>query len=132
MDNAVKVKDHLISLINDASSTNDHHQVIVCVEAVVLPVLLHAEGLWIELNYCYKAQEIAERCRREIEHFLGTCQHHKTLAKLETLKRKLHRVENHFHSLQNTKPEERYMCWEWDLTSLQQEHSQPHYLQTPA
>lgn len=95
---AVATKDHLIKLLNGA---NDIHELTTVCETVIIPVLTHTEGFWIELNYCYKASEIAERAQREVESYLDTCQHHKTHQKLGSLRDKLRKLAESYFKLQH-------------------------------
>lgn len=57
--NAVSVKDNLLQLLNGDDK-------FTAVETV-LTVLEHTVGFWEELNYAYKAKEIAYRCCRELD-----------------------------------------------------------------
>ena len=86
-DNAVTVKDHLIKIINDAKDANELAS--VC-RTIIIPVLTHTVGFWVELSYCYKAAEIATRCQREIEDYMTWhCQHHKTIEMLTKVRDEL-------------------------------------------
>lgn len=75
---AIATKDHLLSLLNGA---NDIHELVSACEKITI-VLANTLGFWQELRYCYKGKEIAERCVDELNHYMMTCQHHKTLGML--------------------------------------------------
>jgi len=94
---AIQTKDHLFSVINNVENVDDLYH--VC-ENVVMPVLIHTEGFWIELRYCYKAAEIADRCVACLNHWLTTCQHHKTILKLSQLKATMQTLGDKYRILQ--------------------------------
>ena len=93
----IDTKDHLLSLINDAGDSNT--LCIVC-ETIIVPILTHTEGFWIELTYCYKAAEIADRCVAQLSHYIMTCQHHKTHKKLSDLRLVMIKLGDRYRHLQ--------------------------------
>jgi len=94
---ATATKDHLLSLINVA---NGHVEMIeVC--NTVATVLQNTEGFWIELRYCYKASEIANRCQRELDSYCKTCQHHKTLQMITKTRDRMRLIAERYYHLQH-------------------------------
>ena len=77
---AVEAKNGLLQLL----LVNDSEKLLQNIDAVLI-VLENTHGLWQALNYCYKAAEIAERCRREIYEISSQTTHHKRLDRLNKL-----------------------------------------------
>lgn len=93
----VDTKNHLLSAINDAG---DSHTLCIVCETIIVPVLTHTEGFWIELTYCYKAAEIADRCIAQLDHYIHTCQHHKTHQKLANMRLTMMKLGDRYRYLQ--------------------------------
>ncbi len=92
---AIQTNLHLRSLINNVETVDELYE--VC-EEIIAPVLNHTEGMWIELKYCYKAVEIANLCIDSLNHWLNTCQHHKTILKLSQIKAKMQTISNRYYT----------------------------------
>ena len=95
---AVDTKDHLYSLLNGA---NDVHELTTVCETILIPVLTHTEGFWIEATYCYKASEIAKRAQDAIERYMDAGNHHKTHEMLAKVRDKLRLLVERYHHLQH-------------------------------
>lgn len=93
---ALATKDHLLQLINGATNAQE----LMVVAETVTTVLVHTEGLWLELGYCYKASEIAQRLVTELASHEVDGVHHKTAEKLRTHRLTLARLAERYHTLQ--------------------------------
>ena len=71
--NAVQTKDHLIEMIDAAITKSE----IVVMTNTILTILEHTEGFWKELNYCYKAKEIAERLDYKLMYLCDDAEKHR-------------------------------------------------------
>jgi len=94
---AVACKDHLLQLINGA---NDHNELMAVAETITT-ILTHTEGFWIELGYCYKASEIAQRLVTELASYEVDGLHHKTAEKLRASRFYLSKLADRYHKLQH-------------------------------
>lgn len=93
---AVAVKDRIWSMLNESDSAMDF-----CNKAEsVMFVLKMTDGLWNELNYAYKAREIVTHISSRLFAMSGTCQHHQTHLKIESVKEEANRMALHFYNLQ--------------------------------
>lgn len=79
---AVATKDHLLNLLN---SGQDTEQTLANV-TFVLTLLQHTYGLFSDLEYCYKAVEIADRCRTQLDEMLRNCHHYKRIQRIGELR----------------------------------------------
>ncbi len=91
---AMNTKDNLLNLLNEA---DDVPSLIMACETIAT-VLENTEGFWQELNYCYKASELANRCVVELHNV--HCQHWKTLRLIEKTRNKMRTLSEHYYALQ--------------------------------
>ena len=96
---AVHVKNHLLTLIQNANTPQDLTEVCA---TMIIPILEHTEGFWIELNYCYKAAELATLCVDILNRFLFLDEnlHYKTKNKIEEVQSQLRCLADRYRSLQ--------------------------------
>lgn len=94
---AVAVKDRMWSMLNGADDVMDFCKTA---ESVMLALKL-TDGLWKELDYAYKAREIVTHIGSRLFAMSGTCQHHQTHLKIESVKEEANRMALHFHNLQH-------------------------------
>ena len=92
---AIQTKDHLFDLINveDKMTFIDNSK-------KVLDAMMMQQGLWVELGYAYKGQEIAHRIVQRCAEFLQHCQHAMTIKSLTKLKEKAAVTQTEFFKLQ--------------------------------
>lgn len=95
---AVHTKDTLLRLISEA---NDDIR-LLNIEHIVVDSLTHCQGFWVECRYCYKASEIAKRAKDEVQSMLDETSNHKRVQRLESVRDKLRRLEDHYYRLQHT------------------------------
>jgi hypothetical protein len=94
---AVKVKDDLLTAMN---SKDTMESMVEFCKTTLIPILTHTEGFWVELDYCYKAAEIAARAKAEIESYLWDATHWKTQNMLENVRSDLGNLECRYQTLQ--------------------------------
>lgn len=88
---------HLMVLIEEAAGAS---VLMEAIERSIIPVLIHAEGFWVELHYCYKAAEITDRCCKAIDGFITEGVHHARGKRLEALKYMLRGIGDRYRKLQ--------------------------------
>ena len=98
MNNAVATKDELFTAINQL---NTPAEAIVFTEKVALVVFRYTEGLWVELNYCYKAAEILDRLQNVLQNMADEASHWKTCEKLAELVTKVRIMADRYRKLQS-------------------------------
>jgi hypothetical protein len=94
---AVATKDHLLNLIDAAE---DEKALIEVLDQSIIPVLTHTEGFWVELEYCYKAAEIADRSWTALDGFNVEGIHHTVAKRLEKYKDKMRALGDRYRKLQ--------------------------------
>lgn len=93
---AVAVKDHLLGLLNSPDDSDTRLENI----EIVLTVLENTHGLFGDLNYCYKAVEIAVVARAYLDDMHGHCMHWKRIQRLNTLRDRCFKLEREYYKLQ--------------------------------
>jgi len=96
MSTAVDTKDLLWNMIGN----NDGPIEFCRASEQVLNILTVTEGMWQDLDYTYKAKEIASYIARRAFKLQEDCVHAQTLKSLEKVKLQAWRVEDRFHKLQ--------------------------------
>lgn len=93
---AVAMKDNLLAMLN----VNDNDALLENIPRITSALEL-TWGLWAELGYAYKGNEILERCIVECNRQLGFCQHHKRVQRLQRIKADAMRVAGIFVAAQH-------------------------------
>lgn len=96
MTNAQTTKTILFALIDDPI---DLYTLFKNCQTIVT-ILDHTAGLWTELNFAYKAKEIAERAIDALRNWETRTEHHKTLAKIKAQIDTFNRLADNYHQLQ--------------------------------
>ncbi len=92
----VDVKDRLWAMLNGAEDTMSY---LVAAEMVLTTIKL-TQGFWVELEYCYKAVEIANAINSVCRQYLDHCHHSSTINRILVLRQDAVEVREHFHRLQ--------------------------------
>lgn len=90
-------KDILLGMLNDASTDEDRLEVI----PQVMTALELTVGMWTELGYAYKGNEIMERIIVMLNEMLTHCGHHKRHQRVDRLKQKAFEVAGMFVAAQH-------------------------------
>ncbi len=93
---AVAMKDNLLQLL----SVDDTDTLLTNVGRVIGALEL-TWGLWMELGYAYKGNEILNRCIAVCNQQLEHCQHYKRLRRIQALKNDAMRVAGIFVAAQH-------------------------------
>jgi len=92
MNFAVNTKDSILATLRDAIDLQDY-----MVKADhILDALMTTAGVWTECGYAYKATEIANIIGQRFTDEIGNCHHHKTHAKIDTMRIKAYTVARFF------------------------------------
>ncbi len=93
---AVAMKDNLLELL----SVEDNDTLLTNIGRIVSALEL-TWGMWMELGYAYKGNEILERCILECNRQLNDCQHYKRIRRIQALKNDALRVAGIFVAAQH-------------------------------
>ena len=96
MSYCTKTKDYLL---NDLNACQDIHELMEFVENKLFPIFEYTSGLWLECGYGYKASEIANRARKELEEHLKEKMHPKTEKKANHFVLKLRGYEEIYYRM---------------------------------
>jgi hypothetical protein len=92
---AVATKDHLLGLLHEPAPDIRLDNI-----EVVLTVLENTHGLFSDLNYSYKAVEIATMAGQYLSDMLTHCQHYKRINRLVALRDRCGVLQQQYYRLQ--------------------------------
>jgi hypothetical protein len=93
---AINTAHTLYGVLNEANTAEQIRNAV----STVLTVLEHTHGMWAELHYSYKAQEIAKCCRDRLDEVTAMCSHWKTHEACGKLRQKAIKIEQEYYRLQ--------------------------------
>lgn len=96
---AIDTKNRLWDLLNDS---NDKMEFLNNAEMVLKTVQL-TQGMWVELNYCYKVVEFADFINDRCRDYLTHCQHAMTINRIERVQREALMIRSRFYALQQAR-----------------------------
>lgn len=89
----IDTKNNLLNMLNGC----DNESLFTNMETVITTIEL-TSGLWIELEYAYKACELMQIILDRCNHMQSYSRlHHKTVEKIESIKRKAYKTQDFMH-----------------------------------
>lgn len=93
---ATRSANNLMSMINRAVTPSDLYEVA----KTIATVMNNTEGFWVELNFCYKAAEIAKKVSDVADYFIILGVVPIVEKKLSSIKIEMRIIADRYHALQ--------------------------------
>ena len=93
---ATRSANNLMSMINRAVTPSDLYEVA----KTIATIMNNTEGFWVELNFCYKAAEIAKKVSDVADYFIILGVFPIVEKKLSSIKIEMRTIADRYHALQ--------------------------------